>query len=263
MNKLEEIIACTRKRVTEQKEMYPEKLLEKSIYSNTPCVSLKKYLMRTDLHGIIAEFKRQSPSKGVLNNYAPVERTSMGYMQAGASALSILTEPQFFKGKNEDLTVARKFNYCPILRKDFTVSEYQIIEAKSIGADVVLLLASVLSKDEMKTFTSTAHSLALEVLVEIRGEEELENVPSDADIVGVNNRNLEDFSESIEQSIRMSEFIPKGFVKISESGIHEASTIVKLKQHGYRGFLIGGHFMQQARPEQACAQLIQELDHYP
>ena len=133
MSILEKIIAHKRKEVEERKSLYPVKLLEKSTYFNSPTVSLKKYLLREDKVGVIAEFKRKSPSKGIINQYAPVERTSIGYMQAGASALSILTDAEFFGGRNEDLTTARKFNYCPMLRKDFTIDEYQVIEAKSIG----------------------------------------------------------------------------------------------------------------------------------
>src|SRR4051812_48725049 len=121
MNILEKIIEHKRKEVEESKSLYPVKLLEKSIYFNSPVVSLKKYLLREDKVGIIAEIKRKSPSKGMINQHVSIERTSIGYMQAGASALSVLTDLEFFGGKNEDLMMARKFNYCPILRKDFTV----------------------------------------------------------------------------------------------------------------------------------------------
>ena len=145
MTILEQIIEHKRKEVVQRKELYPIKLLEKSIYFSSPTVSLKQYLVREDKIGIIAEIKRRSPSLGMINAYVDVERTSIGYMQAGASAISVLTDQTFFAGKNEDLTIARKFNYCPILRKDFTVDEYQIIEAKSIGADAILLLANVLT----------------------------------------------------------------------------------------------------------------------
>src|ERR1041385_4589017 len=165
MDILEKIIAHKRKEVAERKSLYPVKLLEKSIYFSSPCVSLRKYLLRSDKVGVIAEFKRRSPSKGVINRYAPVERTSIGYMQAGASALSVLTDSEFFGGKSEDLSTARKFNYCPILRKDFTIDEYQIVEAKSIGADAILLLANVLDAKKVKAFAKFAKSLGLEVLL--------------------------------------------------------------------------------------------------
>ena len=258
MNTLDTIIAHKRKEVEERKSLYPVKLLEKSIYYHSPCVSLKKYLMRDDLVGIIAEFKRKSPSKGMINKYAPVERTSIGYMQAGASALSILTDTEFFGGKNEDLTVARKFNYCPILRKDFIVDEYQIMEAKSIGADVILLLANVLTPEEIKQLGKLARSLGLEVLLEVREKEELKSVCEWVDMVGVNNRNLKDFKTDVNQSFQLADLIPDNFIKISESGIDSAKTIGELKKKGFRGFLIGERFMKHSRPEVGCGQLIKE-----
>src|ERR1041385_8398458 len=200
MDILEKIIAHKRKEVAERKSLYPVKLLEKSIYFSSPCVSLRKYLLRSDKVGVIAEFKRRSPSKGVINKYAPVERTSIGYMQAGASALSVLTDQEFFGGKNEALTMARKFNYCPILRKDFIIDEYQVIEAKSIGADAILLLANVLDAKKIKTFSATAKQLGLEIVLEVRDVKELSSVNDSIDAVGVNNRDLRDFKVNIEQS---------------------------------------------------------------
>src|ERR1044071_3705561 len=173
MNILEEIIEHKRKEVEERKSLYPVKLLEKSIYFPSPSVSLRKYIQRPDKSGVIAEIKRKSPSKGVLNKNVSIERTSIGYMQAGASALSILTDKQFFGGNNEDLTTARKFNFCPIIRKDFTIDEYQIIEAKSIGADAILLIAAVLDPKLSQALTSFAHSLGMEVLLEVHDEQEL------------------------------------------------------------------------------------------
>jgi indole-3-glycerol phosphate synthase len=158
MNILDQIVAYKRTEVQENKELYPVKLLEKSPYFTANPVSLKKYLQRTDLLGIIAEFKRKSPSKGVINEYASPANVCLEYMQAGASALSIVTDSKFFGGSNKDLSTARKYNYCPILRKDFILDEYQVIEARSIGADVILLIAEVLTKEELKTLSSLAHS---------------------------------------------------------------------------------------------------------
>ncbi|MEO6883272.1 MAG: indole-3-glycerol phosphate synthase TrpC [Bacteroidia bacterium] len=262
MNILEKIIFQKEKEVKDRKSLYPTQLLEKSIYFNSTGVSLKKYLQRKDKIGIIAEIKRQSPSKGLINKHVSIERTSIGYMQAGASALSILTDSEFFGGKNEDLTIARKFNYCPILRKDFVVDEYQIIEAKSIGADVILLLANVLNSSQIKQFTAFAHSLQLEVLVEIHDEEEINSIDELTDVVGVNNRNLKTFDVSIESSLRLAKLIPNQFVKISESGIHSAKEIHQLKEVGFQGFLIGEKFMQHCRPELACAQFVKEIECY-
>ena len=263
MNILDEIIAYKRTEVQERKELYPSKLLEKSLYFSSPAVSLKKYLLRADKSGIIAEIKRASPSKGVINKYVSIERTSIGYMQAGASALSVLTDTKFFQGSNDDLKAARKFNYCPILRKDFTVDEYQILEAKSIGADVVLLIAAVLMPDEVKRLAAFAHSLGLEVLLEVHSGEELaRSLCDDVDVVGVNNRDLQTFSVSLETSERLASEIPSNFVKISESGIRTAEDVHRLRSAGFQGFLIGEQFMRHSRPEEACANFIRELRSY-
>ena len=260
MNILEKIIAQKKKEVAEKIALFPVKLLERSVFFTSPCVSLKKYLSRKDKIGIIAEYKRRSPSLGTINAYAPVERTSIGYMQAGASALSILTDTEFFGGKNEDLITARKFNFCPILRKDFIVNEYQVIEARSIGADAILLLANVLSAKEIKQFSKTAKALGLEIVLEVRDKKELNSADNDVDVVGVNNRDLKTFKTTIQRSFELADIIPKNKVKISESGIGEAKVIMKLKQAGYDGFLIGESFMKSSRPELACAALIKEVN---
>lgn len=256
MNILDKIIDHKKKEVAERKALYPTQLLEKSIYFETPVVSLKKYLLREDKTGIIAEFKKRSPSKGDINPYASVEKISIGYMQAGASALSVLTDNHFFGGKNADLTEARKFNFCPILRKDFVIDDYQLIEAKSIGADAVLLIAECLEKDQLKQFATTAKNLGLEVLMEIHSIGQLAKLNDNVDIVGVNNRNLENFTVDINNSIGLSDAIPKEFIKISESGINNAESIVELQQAGFQGFLIGEYFMKTADPPKACADLI-------
>ncbi len=260
MDILNKIIAHKKKEVEERKSLYPIKLLEKTIYFSSPTVSFRKYLLREDKVGIIAEIKRQSPSKGMINQYVSIERTSIGYMQAGASALSVLTDTEFFGGKNEDLTTARKFNYCPILRKDFIIDEYQIIEAKSIGADVILILANVLEPSRIKEMAKLAKSLNLEVLLEVRDKEELVSSLNEyIDAVGVNNRNLKDFSVNLSQSIDLAPLIPNDFIKISESGISTVKAIQDLKSLGYKGFLIGEAFMQHSRPEIACTNFIKEI----
>jgi indole-3-glycerol phosphate synthase len=261
MNILDQIIEHKVSEVSNRKSLYPTKLLEQSIYFQTPPVSLRKYVQRKDKSGIIAEIKRKSPSKGVINPYVSIERTSIGYMQAGASALSVLTDKNFFGGSNDDLAVARKFNFCPILRKDFTIDEYQILEAKSIGADAILLIAAVLAPKRVKEFATFAHSLGLEVLLEVHNEEELDaNMDSGADLVGVNNRNLKTFEVSIEVSKRLAGLMPSDVVKVSESGIESVNTIVELKQFGYEGFLMGQNFMQHNRPEVACKEFIDDLN---
>lgn len=260
MNTLEKIIAHKRKEVEERKSLYPIPLLEKSVYFNSQTVSLSKYLKREDKNGIIAEIKRHSPSKGYLNKYVNVERTSIGYMQAGASALSVLTDTEFFKGTSEDLKIAREFNFCPILRKDFIIDEYQIIESKSIGADAILLIAAVLSKIEIEKFTKLTHSLGMEVLLEIHDEEELDKIYEHVNVVGVNNRNLKTMQIDIKTSFQLADLIPSKFLKVSESGIESPESIHQLRGAGYNGFLIGSHFMKHPRPEQACKDLITELN---
>lgn len=260
MNILDQIIEHKRKEVSDRKELYPVKFLEQSIYFGTQPVSLKKYIQRDDKSGIIAEIKRKSPSKGVINSYISVERTSIGYMQAGASALSVLTDKQFFGGSNEDLTIARKYNFCPILRKDFTIDEYQIIEAKSIGADAILLIAAALEPSRLRSLASFAHTFGLEVLLEVHNEDELNgSLDAGADLIGVNNRNLKTFELSIEVSKRLAPLIQTAVVKVSESGIESVQAILELKKFGYQGFLMGQNFMQHSRPEVACKELIDDL----
>lgn len=261
MNILEKIIAHKKKEVAELRTLYPVKLLEQSIYFETPVVSLKKYLLREDKSGIIAEFKRRSPSKGDINPYASVERVSIGYMQGGASALSVLTDRQFFGGKNEDLTEARRFNFCPILRKDFIIDEYQLVEARSIGADAVLLIAECLDKQRLAQLAKTARGLGMEVLMEVHSREQLDKYTGDVDAIGVNNRNLEDFSVSIAASLELAVSLPAGTVKISESGLDDPQAVVELRRAGYQGFLIGEYFMRQADPGKACREFIRRVQH--
>lgn len=259
MNILDKIVAHKRKDVLQRKELYPVKLLEQSIYFNTPIVSMREYIRRPDKSGIIAEFKRRSPSKGDINPYASVERVTIGYMQAGASALSVLTDEHFFGGKNADLTEARRNNFCPILRKDFIIDEYQLIEARSIGADVILLIAECLTNAEVRQLSAAAHQLGLEVLMEVHSPDQLEKLTEHVDLVGVNNRNLKDFSVSIQHSIDALPAIPDSVVKISESGLNDPRSIVELKEAGFEGFLIGEYFMQADAPELRAREFVQRI----
>jgi indole-3-glycerol phosphate synthase len=181
-------------------------------------------------------------------------------MQAGASALSVLTDKPSFGGSNDDLTIARKFNFCPIIRKDFTIDEYQIVEAKSIGADAILLIAAILTPSESTKLCAFAHSLGLEVLLEVHDEEELKsNLEVGADLIGVNNRNLKTFDVSIDTSKRLAELIPAHVVKVSESGISEPETIIELRKFGYEGFLMGENFMKHGRPDKAAKEFVSAL----
>lgn len=256
---LETIIAHKRKETAERQSLYPLKLLEKSLFFPEQPVSLRAYLQREDQEGIIAEFKRRSPSKPQINLYAEAEPTTLAYMQAGASALSVLTDEYFFGGKTADLEAARRVNYCPILRKDFIVNEYQVIEAKSIGADAILLIAAVLSPAEVKKLSGLAFSLGMEVMLELHNEEELDRVVEGINIVGVNNRNLSDFSVSIERSLELAPLLPSECTLVSESGIHSARQVIELREAGFSGFLIGEKFMKTADPGKACTQFIQEI----
>lgn len=254
---LQEILEHKRREVAERAEIYPVKLLEKSNFFYSKPVSLREYLNRPDKVGIIAEIKRRSPSLGDINRYISVESLSIGYMQAGASGLSVLTDQKFFGGSLDDLSTARRFNFCPILRKDFIVDPYQIIEAKSAGADVVLLIAAALTPSDTRSLATLARSFGLEVLLEVHSEGEIEShLSPEVSLVGVNNRDLSTFVVDIAVSERLAEKIPQDFVKVSESGISTAEAIQRLKGVGYRGFLIGEAFMKTTKPEAACRKLV-------
>ncbi len=259
MSILDEIVLNKKKEVTEQKELYPIKLLERSIYFNSQPLSLSEYILRPDLSSIIAEFKRKSPSKGIINEYAKPEQVCLQYMQAGASALSVLTDSKFFGGNQKDLTTARKFNYCPILRKDFIIDEYQIMEAKSIGADAILLIAEILTAKELLSLAALSKSLGLQVLFEVHSEESIHKLPADASIVGINNRNLRNFEVSIEHSALLLQHLPNSVVKVAESGIDSAETLLSLKNIGFNGFLVGEKFMRESNPGKACGALVNQI----
>lgn len=259
MNILANIATHKRTEIAERKELYPIALLEHSPFFNTVPISLTKYLLQPGASGIIAEFKKKSPSKGIINATAKVGEVTIGYVQAGASALSVLTDSQFFGGKNEDLIKARELNYCPILRKDFIVDPYQIIEAKSIGADAILLIAAILTPEETLNLATLARSLGLETILEIHGYDELTHLNNQINILGVNNRNLADFTVSLDISLTLSKFISDGILAISESGIHDPADVHLLKQAGYKGFLIGEQFMSTGDPALACQTFISQL----
>ncbi|MBY5958814.1 indole-3-glycerol phosphate synthase TrpC [Membranicola marinus] len=257
MDILQKIRKQKEKEVAERKSLYPLKLLQKSMYYDVPVVSLAHYIQRKDKSGIIAEFKKKSPSEGFINQYADVEAVTMGYMQSGASALSVLTDETFFGGSSEDLKTARTYNYCPILRKDFIIDEYQIHETKSIGADALLLIAEMLTGEEVKRFSETAHEIGLEVLLEIHDEDEISKYAEGIAVMGVNNRNLRDFTVDIQHSIDLYSRLPAEPVKISESGIHDARDMIRLYKAGFEGFLVGTQFMRTPHPAKACRSLIE------
>lgn len=258
MNILDKIIAHKRLEVLEDRMNLPiQELQQMAGFRRTP-FSLRQSLLQPNGTGIIAEFKRQSPSKGVINANADVVDVTGAYAANGAAALSVLTDKKFFGGANEDLIRAR-VNEIPVLRKDFIVDEYQIVEARAIGADVILLIAACLTPEEVKRLAAFAKELQLEVLLEIHNEHELQHICDECDVVGVNNRDLKTFTVDVHRSIALSAQIPANKVKISESGITDTDTILRLRDAGFQGFLIGENFMKQEDPAIAFASFVKHL----
>lgn len=261
MNLLDSIVTFKRREIAQSKANISRTELELFPAFGWPAHSLRQALLAEGASGVIAEFKRKSPSKGIINGKALVTEVTRGYADAGASGLSVLTDEEFFFGTSDDLRQARTTNpTTPILRKDFIIDEYQLWEAKAWGADVILLIAACLSHSEIDHLARRAHELGLEVLLEVHDPTELErSLNSNVDLVGVNNRNLKTFTVSIETSLDLAGHIPDEFVKISESGLGEAATIHQLRAAGYRGFLIGETFMKTDQPARALAQLVDQL----
>lgn len=257
MNILDKIIAAKRKEVEAQKEKVPVSVLLDKKHFTHECYPLNAFLKDPARSGIIAEFKRKSPSKNWINQDADAERVTRGYASFGASALSVLTDASFFGGSMADLEKAR-MNEIPVLRKDFIIDEYQIMEAKAFGADIILLIAACLTKDEVKSFARMARNLGLNVLLEIHTEEELTYISDDINTVGINNRNLKTFEVDIENSIRLAHLIPS-LCKISESGIDSPDAIRLLREEGFDGFLIGERFMREKNPAIAFKQFLREI----
>lgn len=258
MNILDQIIAHKRKEVAENKAQTPVKVLRQSEWYGHTCFSLKSSLLDSSKTGIIAEFKRRSPSKGIIHPNPDVLNITAAYTDGGASALSVLTDQNFFGGNNQDLMLARK-NNIPILRKDFIIDPYQIEEAKSIGADVILLIAACLTPEEVQLLAKYAIQLGLEVLLELHDESELEHVCDEISIVGINNRNLKTFEVDIEQSIRMAGQIDASKVLVAESGISSVNEVKYFKSKGFKGFLMGEYFMKQHNPGTAFQDFVKLL----
>ncbi len=258
MNILETIVEYKKGEVARRKKDWPVAELEKQRYFGRETLSLKKSLLDSRKTGIIAEYKRRSPSKGIINDRDSVEAVTRAYTAYGASGISILTDGEFFGGSLDDLVAARD-NSVPLLRKDFMIDEYQLVEAKAFGADVILLIAACLSPAEVKTMSAAAKNLGLEVLLELHAEEELDHVCDTIDLVGVNNRNLKNFEVDLEHSVRLAQKIGDSFIKVAESGINEVANIQYLKEHGFRGFLIGEYFMKQQNPMQTFKEFSYQL----
>ena len=258
MNILDKIVAQKQIEVAARKLQTPVAVLEQMKYFSAVTLSLYSFLLDPTKTGIIAEYKRKSPSKGIINDKATVEEVTMAYAKYGASGISVLTDTDFFGGSLNDL-LAATINELPLLRKDFMIDEYQLIEAKAHGAEVILLIAACLSPDKVKSMAATAKSLGLEVLLEIHNEQELEHICDSIDLVGVNNRNLKTFEVSIDTSLALIKQIPTNKLAIAESGISNVDTIVTLRQAGFKGFLIGENFMKQANPSIAFADFVHQL----
>ncbi len=256
MSILDKIIFDKKREVFLKKSIIPVMQLENTALFENRTISLSKTL-RKSTTGIIAEHKRRSPTKGEINNSFTVEEVTKGYQNAGVCGISILTDTKYFGGSLDDLLLARATVSIPILRKEFIIDEYQILEAKAFGADVILLIAAVLTHQEIKKLSEFAQSLSLEVLLEVHNLEELEKalMPS-LDMLGVNNRNLNTFEVNLEISKKMASFIPKELVKISESGISNIESIKELKNYGFEGFLIGENFMKTNNPGESAKNFI-------
>jgi len=260
MNILDKIVEHKKKEVARDKRETTYTELEESEYFHRDTYSFRDFLLAEDRTGIIAEFKRKSPSKGIINDEALVKEVTKDYADAGASALSVLTDRNFFGGRKLDLKRARRANEIPVLRKDFMIDEYQIVEAKALGADIILLIAAILTPAEIKNLAGLSKSLGLNVLLEVHNLEELErSIDTNLDAIGVNNRNLADFTVSVENSYKLVDHIPNEFLKISESAISDTQTIKDLKKVGFNGFLIGENFMKQADPGKAMREFVKDL----
>lgn len=253
MNILDNIIATKIIEVEQKKKLVPVEELESFPHFHSTCNSLVSELLNEASTGIIAEFKRKSPSKGVINESVQIGPVVEGYDTHGASGISILTDENYFGGSIDDIIYARNIVRVPILRKDFIIDEYQIVEAKAIGASVILLIAACLTPERVRELALFAKRLSVEVLLEIHNEDEIKHICNEVDIVGVNNRDLKTFTVDINRSLELSGLIPPEKIKISESGISNVNSIIILRQAGYKGFLIGENFMKQPDPAIAFA----------
>ena len=256
---LDEIVLVKKAEVEKRKIAVPEKELIHRPLFRREVTSLADSILHPEKTGIIAEFKRRSPSKGIINGDASVVETTMGYEKYGASGVSVLTDTPYFGGTDEDLISARNKISIPLLRKDFVVDPYQVSEARSLGADVILLIAAVLTKQEIHELTSVAHDLGMEVLLELHAEEEFEKIPSTIRLVGINNRNLQSFDVSVSHSIDLASKLPASCIKIAESGIDSPETLIELKKNGFDGFLIGERFMKETDPASAFKRFTESV----
>ncbi len=257
-NILAKIVAHKFGEVAERKKQISIEQLEAMPLFSREVRSLKANLLDTTKSGIIAEFKRQSPSKGIINSTATVEEVTKSYSDYGAAGISVLTDNQFFGGSLADLSIAIH-NPIPVLRKEFIIDEFQIIEAKAYGASVILLIASCLTPTEIELLAGTAKELGMEVLLELHDESELEYICDEVDFVGINNRSLKSFEVNIEHSLKLRGQLPKDKLSIAESGIYDIETFNLLKKEGFDGFLMGEYFMKQTNPAKAFEEFSAQI----
>lgn len=255
---LEKIIAHKQAEIKQQKALVSKEELINNCHPDRPHASMRASLAASP-YGIIAEFKRRSPSKGWIKEEAQAGNIPPAYEAAGASALSILTDNKFFGGNLTDIQTARPLVQLPILRKDFIIDEYQIYQAHLAGADAILLIAAALKREQCESLAAKAHELGMEVLLEIHSERELDYIGRHVDMAGVNNRNLGTFHTDVENSFRLAEKLPGDVLWVSESGISRPETVSQLRNAGFRGFLIGEHFMRTTHPGNALHDFITRL----
>ena len=260
MNILDTIVARKKAEVDERKNRKPLDVIKLDAFYIRNTISLVKGLSRPYASGIIAEFKRKSPSKGVINDRVDLLEVTKGYQDAGASAVSILTDEYFFGGDDQDVVRAREVLDIPILRKEFIIDEYQVHEAKALGADLILLIAACLTKEEVVRFSTVARSLGLEVLLELHDEDELGHVCETIDLVGINNRSLKTFDVNIARSLRMAGQLPKDKLKVAESGIDDPAQVKLFRENGYSAFLIGENFMKTNDPGMALNDFRNQIE---
>ena len=259
---LSEIVLDKKVEVARQKELLPLSELEKQLHQKKDTIkfrSLKEALLNSTT-GIIAEFKRRSPSKGWLHQNADVDVVTKAYENAGASALSVLTDENYFGGTLADLNSAVHNVQIPVMRKEFIVDEYQIFEAKLMGASAILLIAAAITQEESMRFTRLANELQLDVLLELHDEGEVDYITPLNSLVGINNRNLGSFATDLQKSFRMAQLLPTDSVWVSESGISDANVVKELRDAGYKGFLIGEYFMKSRNPEASLKEFIQQIE---
>jgi len=259
MHILDKIVAHKKQEVQKAKELCPIKELESTADFNRTCNSYVEHLNALNATGIIAEFKRKSPSKSAINLEANLKDVIQGYHEAKVGAISILTDQYFFGGRNDLLQNARAvLKATPLLRKDFIIDEYQILEAKAIGADIILLICEILSAAEIRKFAELARSLGMEVLLELHSAEQIHKYNELVTMVGVNNRDLDTFEVDYDRSKKLFDALPKDVPKIAESGLSRWEPVVMLYQYGFRGFLIGEQFMKQKNPGVACQEFVSQ-----